>query len=139
MPVQITINGADAAESIRELSALASGLAGAAPVVAQVEEPEKPKKETKKTVKQEKPEPDPAKEEAPAEDPAIEESDDIDSADIPTDVELRAKAQEIGKKMGAEGKQAIKDLLNDFGSPNITGIPEKRRIEFMARLEALCQ
>lgn len=136
MPVQITINGADAAELIRELSALASGLTGAAPVVTPVGEP---KKETKKTVKQEKPEPDPVKEEAPAGDPAIEESDDIDSADIPTDVELRAKAQEIGKKMGAEGKQAIKELLNEFGSPNITGIPEKRRIEFMARLEALCQ
>lgn len=136
MPVQITINGADAAESIRELSALASGLTGAAPVVTPVGEP---KKETKKTVKQEKPEPDSVKEEAPAGDPAIEESDDIDSADIPTDVELRAKAQEIGKKMGAEGKQAIKELLNEFGSPNITGIPEKRRIEFMARLEALCQ
>ena len=134
MPVQITINGADAAESIRELSALASGLAGAQ-VAAPAEEPEKPKKEPvkKAPAKQEKP----MKEEAPAGDPAIEESDDNDSADIPTDVELRAKAQEIGKKMGAEGKQAIKDLLNEFGSPNITGIPEEKRIEFMARLEAL--
>lgn len=54
---------------------------------------------------------------------------------IPTVVELRAKAQEKGKT--PEGKQAIKALLEEFGSRSISEIPEEKRNAFMVALEEL--
>jgi|GEM_PF-2974548 len=54
---------------------------------------------------------------------------------IPTVVELRAAAQEKGKT--PEGKQAIRELLNKFGSKSISDVPEKKRAAFLAELEAL--
>lgn len=55
--------------------------------------------------------------------------------DIPTVVELRAKAQEKGET--TEGKKAVKALLNEFGSKSISHVPEEKRAEFLARLEEL--
>ncbi|GEO27053.1 hypothetical protein AAC03nite_28380 [Alicyclobacillus acidoterrestris] len=55
--------------------------------------------------------------------------------DIPTVVDLRAKAQEKGST--PEGKKAIKALLEEFESKSISAVPEERRAEFLARLEAI--
>lgn len=54
---------------------------------------------------------------------------------IPTVVELRAKAQEKGTT--PEGKQAIKALLDSFESKSISDIPEEKRVAFLRKLEAL--
>lgn len=54
---------------------------------------------------------------------------------IPSVVELRAKAQE--KATSVEAKKAIKALLDEFGSKSISNVPEDKRAEFMARLEEL--
>ncbi|MEF3312348.1 hypothetical protein PV433_26025 [Paenibacillus sp. GYB004] len=137
MPVQITINGADAAESLRELSALAVGLTGAPAITpAPVKETEAPK-QTRRTKKEEPAveKNDPVEEE-PAAQPAADDADDGDDGGepIPTDVELRAKAQEVGKKAG---KEKVKALLDEYESSNITGIPENKRAAFMRDLEAL--
>lgn len=55
--------------------------------------------------------------------------------DIPSIVELRAKAQEIGKT--AEGKKAIKALLDKFGSKSLSDVPEEKRADFMDELALL--
>lgn len=55
--------------------------------------------------------------------------------EIPTVVELRAKAQEKGKN--PEGKKAIKALLDKIGSKSISDIPEEKRAAFLCELEVL--
>ncbi|WGV57816.1 hypothetical protein QIH01_20305 [Brevibacillus brevis] len=55
--------------------------------------------------------------------------------DIPTVVQLRAKAQEIGKT--AEGKATIKALLEKFGSKSLSDVPDEKRAVFMAELDKL--
>ena len=62
-------------------------------------------------------------------------SEETQTKEIPNVVELRAKAQEKGGT--PEGKRAIKALLDEIGSKNITDIPEEKRTAFLARLEAL--
>ncbi|MBD2861629.1 hypothetical protein [Paenibacillus oceani] len=143
MPVQITINGADAAESLRELSALAVGLTGSTAALATAPAPVKPveteaPKQTRRTKKEE---PAVEKNDPVDEDPAAKPDDsrEDDEGDhrgepIPTDVELRAKAQEVGKKAG---KEEVKALLDKYESSNITGIPDDKRVAFMRDLEAL--
>lgn len=54
---------------------------------------------------------------------------------IPTVVELRAKAQEKSKI--ADGKKAIKELLEKFGCTAISKVPEESRAALMVELEAL--
>jgi hypothetical protein len=62
-------------------------------------------------------------------------TDSVQSENVPTDVELRAKAKE---KSGTEaGKSAVKALLAEFNSQAITKVPTEKRAEFMSRLEAL--
>lgn len=57
------------------------------------------------------------------------------AADIPSVVELRAKATEKGTT--PEAKKAVKQLLTEFGSKSISEVPEDKRAEFLARLETL--
>ncbi|MGG4397213.1 hypothetical protein ABEX25_23190 [Paenibacillus thiaminolyticus] len=134
MPVQITINGADAAESIQELSVLAAAISGqkvapvATPEVNQVQE-EKPKRQ--RTTKAEA-----AKKQEEPEKPDVTEGEGSESEeDIPTVEELREVASAKGKT--PEGKKAVKALLDEFGSKNITAVPEEQRAAFLARLKAL--
>ena len=54
---------------------------------------------------------------------------------IPTVVELRAMAQQKGGT--ADGKKAIKALLNEFESKSISDVPEDKRAAFLVKLEAL--
>lgn len=55
--------------------------------------------------------------------------------DIPSVVDLRAKAQE--KATSVEAKKAIKALLDEFGSKSISDVPEEKRAAFLAKLEEL--
>ncbi len=55
--------------------------------------------------------------------------------DVPTVVELRAKAQEIGKT--PEAKKAIKALLDQFGSKSISDVPEEKRADFLSELDLI--
>lgn len=161
MPVQIHINGENAEETIRELSVLAShlSLSVAAAQVAASSAPEATKAAEKTTrsrsaakaepVKEtvSEPidetvstpvEPDPVSETTPEEEEAADQSrsDEAVSTDpIPTVVELRAKAQEVGTTPDA--KKAIKALLDEFGSKSISDVSEDKRAAFLKRLEEL--
>lgn len=137
MSVLIQINGETAGEAIRELSALASGISGQAAPAAT---PEAPKQE--RPARRQSTKPDPVKEK-PVEDEKPETADtdtdvddDADDEAIPTDVELRALAAEVGKK-GTEGKAAVKKLLEKYKSANVTGVPDDKRVAFKRDLEAL--
>lgn len=69
----------------------------------------------------------------PAPDRQAEEA--ANYVNVPDVVELRAAAQEKGKT--DEGKAAIKALLVQFGSKSISEVPDGRKAEFLAALEAL--
>ena len=60
---------------------------------------------------------------------------EVSTEEIPTVVDLRAKAQEKGKT--TEGKKAIKALLDEFGSKSVSDVPEEKRAAFLHKLEAL--
>ncbi|HWQ74500.1 MAG TPA: hypothetical protein VN441_04230 [Syntrophomonas sp.] len=51
---------------------------------------------------------------------------------VPSIVEIREKAQQIGKT--AESKHAIKALLDKYGSKSISNLPEEHRAAFLADL-----
>lgn len=151
MSVQININGENAAEAVKELSSLAAHFTlvpvttpaiTAAPAESQQEEKPKRQRTVKPTEadtkKQEEPEvaqqdSENEKESQASEPPKEEQTQSTD--DIPSIVELRARAQEIGKT--AEGKKAIKALLDEFGSKSLSDIPEEKRADFMAGLDLI--
>ncbi|BFH60720.1 hypothetical protein [Paenibacillus azoreducens] len=146
MPVQITINGADAAESIQELSVLAaaisSGKAAAAAAPAVTEEP-KPRQRRTSTKKDESKNDDVGQEvdldalsKEIEEEMKEKEQSEGDDVEIPSVVDLRAKAQEVGKN-AKDGKKAVKALLDKFESPSVSDVPEDQRIAFMTELEKL--
>lgn len=141
MPVQINITGADAAESLRELSALSFGLccnvqvaAAATPVkedpkprrTATKSEPAKPEK-----VVEEKPEA--PKKDEPQTDPDPDTTS-ADSEDIPDDAALRAAAME---KSSEVGKAAVKALLDKYEVKNVSALPKDQRIAFLHELTEL--
>ena len=130
-----------------ELHEVITGLAGILVVtVAPQPEPEKVKKSGKATTKPEKekqPDPEPAADPEVVDETTPEETPDSvtkeavedttpETEEIPTIVELRAAAQ---KKGGTpEGKKAIKALLDEIGSKNLTEIPEEKRAAFIQKL-----
>lgn len=118
MSVQIIISGADAAESLQELSSLAAGFTGAKQV-------DKPITKTKKAEK-------------PAETSPVEEEDVMPGASgkqegekAPSVVELRAKANEV------TDKKKVKALLEDLGYKSLSDIPDEERAAFMEALGEL--
>ncbi|QRG66952.1 hypothetical protein [Brevibacillus choshinensis] len=159
MSVQININGENAAEAVKELSSLAAHFIlvpvttpaiTATPAEAQQEE--KPKRQ--RAAKQEDsaakqaaaPAPTPAEEPEEAQQDSENEKEPQASeppkeeptppaSDIPDIVELRARAQEIGKTEA--GKKAIKALLDKFGSKSLSDLPEEKRADFMDELALL--
>lgn len=133
MPVQITINGDNAAQAIEEFATLSAAFGGAAAPTATVLE--EPKQRTRKTNEVKKEEQKEATVKAAAKDDEAGTDGDTEEMEIPTVVELRAKAQEVGKD--AKKKPAIKELLGKFESASISDVPEEKRIAFMAELEAL--
>lgn len=112
------------------------------------EDGEKPKRGNRSTPKPDKTptsdqtEPKPVSIEEPKKEEGQGDTGDTDTdtdaggdEDIPTVVELRAKAQEIGKT--AEGKAGIKALLEKFGSKSLSDVPDEKRAGFMAELDKL--
>ncbi|KEQ22333.1 hypothetical protein [Paenibacillus tyrfis] len=133
MSVLIQINGENAGEAIKELSALAAGINGqaTAPAAAQ-EAPKAPRGRAAAKPAAAAAEEEPKNE--PAESGPGEEDED---GPIPTVVELRAKAQEVGTT--PEAKKAIKALLDEFGSKSISDVPENKRHAFMSGLAGLAE
>lgn len=144
VPIQITLQAANAADVKQLVYDLAGTMTGMpqsdipAETSVSTVQPETSTR-TRKTTKKEEPEG--KKIDVDAITKEIEEeaeeflNSSQDSAEIPTVVDLRAKAQEVGQS--AAGKKAVKDLLNKFECPNISNVPEEKRIEFMAALEEL--
>ncbi|WP_338841961.1 hypothetical protein [Paenibacillus glucanolyticus] len=134
MPVQITINGDNAAQAIEEFATLSAAFGGAAAPSATVSE--EPKQRTRKTneVKKEQQKETSVETNTP-DDETGTDGHSTEGEEIPTVVELRAKAQEVGKD--PKKKPAIKELLGKFESASISDVPEEKRIAFMAELEAL--
>jgi len=142
MPVQITINGENAAEAIKELSTLAAGISNQSVSTLTVgittqEKPtnEKPVKARPKTEITKEPSRTTPESQNGLEVEPVDNDSDMTDEPVPTVVELRAKAQEIGKT--PEGKKSIKDLLVKFGSKSISDIPDDRRAAFLRALEEL--
>jgi len=144
MSVQIVINGENANEAIQELAALSAGIAGRSVPAESAPAPETPKTERAARAARTKPEPakaPPAGPPEPEDEPVNDEpeTDDSGASDepIPTDVELREIARKIGQT--SEGKAAIKELLGKYGVPNITAVPNEKRVAFKRDLEALAR
>ena len=133
MNITVNINIPALSDLARAIEVLAGPLSGKA-VQLPVKEEKKESKPGKTNVKESKAEETKAKIEEVTEETEIEVTD-VDMADIPTLVDLRAKAQEKGKT--AEGKKAIKALLDKYDSKSISNVPEEVRVAFMADLEAL--
>jgi len=139
MSVQIHINGENAIEAIKELSDLAANLV-VAPVAAatQAEAPQEDKPKRQRSAKQEDPAPKQQEEQQPeqpeqSEQPEPQQQGSSDN--VPTVVELRAKAQEVGTS--PEAKKAIKALLDQFGAKSISDVPEEKRADFLAELDLI--
>lgn len=130
MSVQIIINGENATEAIKELSTLAQSMGGSAPIAAVVEKvaPKSKVKPASETT---------AKDVTPAEKVETEEvePDQAEEVEVITDVDLRAKAQEVGADPA--NKPKIKALLNEYGVSNLTAVPNAQRAEFIKRLNAI--
>lgn len=128
MNITLHIEAVSPAELQEAIAGLAGITGGTTPI-----QPEKPKSPARTKVEKQ---PDTKSEEpTKQEEPTNDSTEDASDEAIPTVVELRAAAQEKGKT--AEGKRAIKALLDEFGSKSISDVPENVRAEFMRRLEAL--
>ncbi|MEI7027132.1 hypothetical protein [Paenibacillus sp. y28] len=133
MSIEIIIKGDNAAQAHQEfvgLHALFTGSANvAAPAAQEVSKASKPRQERSKS--------ETVKEEPTVKQAVQEESQDENAAGgpVPTVVDLRAKAQEVGAKDG--GRAAVKALLEQFSSKSISDIPDGQRVAFMEELEAL--
>lgn len=138
MPVQININGLDAAEALRELSSLASGFNGVQVVTPEKEDkPEEPKRQrsASETTKKNKPaaKQEPDKEPEAADETAADSTDGVEM-EIPTDVQLRSTAADKAK---SAGREKVKALLDKYSVPNVTAVPDDKRIAFLKELEEL--
>lgn len=143
MPVQIHINGETANEATKELRDLAAALLGKPSGAPAVEEPvktdkPKPSRSTKKP-EEETPAAEPEKVAEPEPDKTDEPENDTDEGgddeNVPTVVELRAKAQEVGTSTDA--KKAIKALLDKYGCKSISDVPEAKRADFLTDLDLI--
>lgn len=140
MPVNIHISGENAGEALKELSAFAAHLFGGQALVgasaAETPKVEKPARTDRAAAKKEV---EAAKKEtavAADPDPADEQPEEpVETIQLPTVVELRAQAAEVGKT--AQGKAAVKGLLDQFESKSISDVPEVKRLAFLKALEDL--
>ncbi|ARF67245.1 hypothetical protein B7C51_04555 [Paenibacillus larvae subsp. pulvifaciens] len=128
MAIEIKINADNAVELKRDLGALLSLVDGTpAKTPAAVETTkateEKPKRQKKQVAKQEETKQEEAKE-------PVAPSDVINIDD------LISKARGISDQ-SPEARKAVKALIRKFGVTNISTIPEEKRAEFLAELEAL--
>lgn len=129
MQFVITITGEkhELGDGLAILKAVMGEQVGGGSVTAVIDKP-KAVRNTPKAV-------DHVKEEPAAEVEQVEQVEiaGADLGEIPTDVDLRAKASTIS----AASRPKIKALLTEYGVANLTAVPEEQRIEFMERLNAL--
>lgn len=134
VPIQITLqaaNAADVQQLVHDLAGTMSGqFASRVPAETVEQQPKRQQKATKSEQKEAKVDVEAIEKEINEEAGASEEV-----VDAPSVVELRAKAQEVGKDPAKKPK--IKELLNKYGSPNVSEVPEEKRAAFIADLEAL--
>lgn len=134
VPIQITLqaaNAADVQQLVQDLAGTLSGMpASRIPASTEVSTVEQPPKRQQKAPKETK-----IDVEAIEKELEEEAADSQEAVEIPSVVELRAKAQEVGQD--PKKKPKIKALLDKYGSPNISEVPEDKRAAFMADLEAL--
>lgn len=131
MQFSITITGEDK-ELTPAVQALVAALAEGNAYVTVGKpnaEPEKPKRNRTAPKNEEPTKPDSEEDKSDADD---QSDDDGNVEEIPTVVELRAKAQEVGTT--PEAKKAIKALLDKYESASISNVPEDKRSAFMAEL-----
>lgn len=126
MQFTITITGEknELADGLAILKAVMGEQVGGGSVTAVIDKP-KAVRNTPKAV-------DTVKDEPAAEVEQVEIAG-ADLGEIPTDVDLRAKASTIS----AANRPKIKELLTEYGVANLTAVPDEQRIEFMERLNAL--
>ncbi|WP_028560657.1 hypothetical protein [Paenibacillus pinihumi] len=147
MPVQIHISGENAEQAIQEFSVLSAAFVGtvapaatpdvSAKSIPVVTEKPKQKRQTAKVENEPEVKPEVKPEPEQVEEPDLQEEDaSEDPEDIPSSVDLRAKAQEVSKADPAN-RAKVKELLDNFGCKNITEVPENKRVQFMAELEKL--
>lgn len=126
MHISININGTisptDLAKIMPLITPYPDGPLTSASALGQTADPE-PKVETKV-----KTEPKPKAETKPKEDakPKAEEP----AGDVPTADEVREAAQAY---VGANTREALIELLGEFGAANISALAEDKRAEFIAR------
>jgi hypothetical protein len=146
--VQIHINGDSAAEALQELREFATPLFGAVAPAAVTTETPKSTGKRGANKPSEPAKPDTSGGAAEASDPAPndkaaggaaqgaeepgEGAHQDDDGPVPTIVEIRAKASEAGGKSG--GREKVKALLDKFEVPNVSSVPENKRIAFMREL-----
>jgi len=139
MSVQINITGEDAGQALQDLATLSAALItpkGAIAIPATAEQPEAPK--ATRTRKQTAAKP----AEHVASEPENPEEADDDFPDntpdpdeeVPDDVKLRAAASEAASRAG---KAPVKALLDKYGVPNVTALPDDKRVQFLRDLEGL--
>ncbi len=140
VPIQITLQAATAADAKQLVQDLAGTMSGMADVRIPARTEVSTVEEAPVTATVDESKPRRSKISEPKESQAESNAQDVPvttgkEAEIPSVVELRAKAQEVGKDPAKKPK--IKALLNKYGSPNISEVPEEKRAAFMAELEAL--
>lgn len=131
--ITITGEGAELAKALQALKAATDGQHIVSGEVTAVVDTDKPKRTAKPKTESE-PEKPAAVEEEQVENGEVEQVS-ADLGEIPSVVELRAKAQEVGTT--GDKKKAIKALLDKFGFASISNVPEDMRIAFMAELELI--
>lgn len=135
MNITLNIQAGSPAELQEAITGLAGVVGGAA--TPKIERVTEKKQATSKTEKQ----PDPKTETQTKESDELTSEElnqgkpETETEEIPTVVDLRAKAQEKGKT--PEGKKAIKALLDEFESKSISDVPEEKRAAFLRKLEEL--
>ncbi|WP_058301719.1 hypothetical protein [Gorillibacterium timonense] len=134
MSVQINITGEDAGQALQDLATLSAALGSPKGVVAVPEQPEAPKAtRTRKPATAKPTEQTAAESEKP--DEAEEDFPDTTSdEEVPDDVKLRAAASEAASRAG---KAPVKALLDKYGVPNVTALPDDKRVQFLRDLEGL--
>lgn len=144
VPIQITLqaaNAADVKQLVHDLAGTMSGMTNndiPSETSVSTVQPETPSR-TRRTTKKEEPKTKPT-------DTSVEDTTDSDAeeflesaegdAEIPSVEALRAKALEVGKTT-ANGKQAVKALLDKFECSSISNVPDEKRLAFMTELEKL--
>lgn len=123
MTISVTVTGDSADAMIADLQRIFPALVAGTPLPPMQEQPKPevvpPKKDTKKTAEK-KPE-------------TIEATKNVDQPDLET---VRAKLKSLGATEGL-GHDKVFEVLGKYGAKNASTVPEGRRAEIVAEIDAL--